>query len=110
MVCLDLRQERRAGRNWTVSYHNVVPRRRNDLPSLVHSQSNEVDVRDLAAAHVLAISVEEAGNNRFAISKQPYTWQICLDEVANDEQVKKAWPKIPTGKPGADKLEDQNGE
>lgn len=74
------------------------------------SQSNEVDVRDLAAAHVLAISVEEAGNNRFAISKQPYTWQICLDEVANDEQVKKAWPKIPTGKPGADKLEDQNRE
>lgn len=67
-------------------------------------------MRDLAAAHVLAISVEEAGNNRFAISKQPYTWQICLDEVANDEQVKKAWPKIPTGKPGADKLEDQNGE
>lgn len=75
---------------------------------LFYSQSNEVDVRDLAAAHVLAISVEEAGNNRFAISKQPYTWQICLDEVANDEQVKKAWPKLPTGKPGADKVEDQN--
>ena len=58
---------------------------------------------------MLSISVEAAGNNRFAISKQPYTWQICLDEVANDDKVKKAWPKIPTGKPGADKLEDQNG-
>lgn len=71
-------------------------------------QSNEVDVRDLAAAHVLSISVEAAGNNRFAISKQPYTWQICLDEVANNDKVKKAWPKLPTGKPGADKLEDQH--
>lgn len=74
------------------------------------SQSNEVDVRDLAAAHVLSISVEAAGNNRFAISKQPYTWQICLDEVANDDKVKKARPKIPTGKPGADNLADQNGK
>lgn len=74
------------------------------------SQSNEVDVRDLAAAHVLSISVEAAGNNRFAISKQPYTWQICLDEVANNDKVKKAWPKLPTGKPGADKLEEQHGK
>lgn len=112
MVRLGFWQERRSRCNWPVRIFHKQP-----LPyqscakvSPSYSQSNEVDVRDLAAAHVLSISVEEAGNNRFAISKQPYTWQICLDEVANDDKVKKAWPKIPTGKPGADKVEDQNRE
>lgn len=73
-------------------------------------QSNEVDVRDLAHAHVQAITVEEAGNQRFAISNQPYTWQLCLDEVYGDDQVMKDWPKLPKGETGADKLEDQSGE
>lgn len=71
------------------------------------SQSNEVDVRDLAAAHVQSIAVEEAGNNRFAISNQPYTWQLCLDEVYGHPEVSKAWPKLPKGKTGADTVESQ---
>ena len=72
-------------------------------------QSNEVDVRDLAYAHVQSLSEEKAGNQRFAISNQPYTWQLCLDEVSDDPAVTKDWPKLPKGERGADKLENQSG-
>ncbi|CAD6582220.1 MAG: methylglyoxal reductase (NADPH-dependent) gre2 [Cyphobasidiales sp. Tagirdzhanova-0007] len=70
--------------------------------------SNVVDVRDLAHAHVQAISLEEAGSKRIAVSNQPYTWQLCLDEVYGNDAVMKSWPKLPKGRTGADKLEDQN--
>ena len=72
--------------------------------------SNVVDVRDLAHAHVQAISLEEAGSKRIAVSNQPYTWQLCLDEVYGNDAVMKSWPKLPKGRTGADKLEDQNRE
>jgi hypothetical protein len=71
--------------------------------SLSHriSAGNAVDVRDLAHAHVKAITVEEAGNNRFAISKQPYAWQDALDIANSVEAIKEAFPKLPVGKPGS---------
>lgn len=47
------------------------------------SGGNMVDVRDLAQAHVQALTVPEAGGNRFAISCKPYTWQDVLDSIAD---------------------------
>ena len=74
------------------------------------TSGNLVDVRDLAHAHVQAISIEEAGSKRFAVAKQPYTLQLCLDELYVDGKVMKSWLKLPKGNRGADKVEDQNGE
>lgn len=74
------------------------------------SAGNEVDVRDLALAHVKAIMVEEAGGNRFAISKQPYSWQDALDVANKNEEIKKAFPKMPVGKVGAGAEIKQNRE
>ena len=69
---------------------------------------NEVDVRNLAQAHVQAIAVEEAGGNRFAITNQAYSWQDGLDIANESEEIKKAFPKLPVGKPGAGKEVKQN--
>lgn len=55
----------------------------------------------MALAHVRAIMVEEAGSNRFAVSKQAFSWQDALDVANSNEEVKKAFPKLPVGKPGA---------
>jgi len=69
---------------------------------------NEVDVRNLAQAHVQAIAVEEAGGNRFAITNQAYSWQDGLDIANQSEKIKKAFPKMPVGNPGAGKEVKQN--
>ena len=78
------------------------------LTNVLCSAGFQVDVRDLATAHVQAISVEEAGKNRFAISNQAYTWQECLDIANKNSDVKKAFPKLPVGKPGAGAAVTQN--
>lgn len=69
---------------------------------------NMVDVRNLAQAHVQAIAVEEAGNNRFAITCQPYSWQDGLDIANANEEIKSKFPKLPEGKKGAGKEVKQN--
>lgn len=71
---------------------------------------NEVDVRDLATAHVQAIAVEEAGNNRFAITNQAFSWQQALDIAYPNEEIKKTFPNLPEGKKGAGDDIKQNCE
>lgn len=60
-----------------------------------------VDVRDLATAHVNALSTKEAGGHRFLISSPGY-WSY----QALSEQVRKQFPalasRIPKGNPGQD--------
>jgi len=62
---------------------------------------NQVDVRDLAAAHVESIAIEEAGNNRFAITNQAFSWQQCIDITYPNEEIRKAFPNLSEGKKGA---------
>lgn len=69
---------------------------------------NEVDVRDLAKAHVQAIAVEEAGGNRFAITNQAYSWQDALDIANENKEIKEKFSKLPKGTPGAGKEVKQN--
>ena len=78
---------------------------------LAHSYAKVVDSRDLAKAFVLAISCAEgAGNNRFGIANQAFSWQDCLD-IANDkDEIKKAFPKLPVGKKGSGAGAKQNRE
>jgi len=67
---------------------------------------SEVDVRDLAKAHVQAIAVEEAGNNRFAITNQAFTWQQALDVL--DGQSSDVFPNVTKGQKGAGDNVKQN--
>lgn len=77
-------------------------------PTIWNSAGNEVDVRDLALAHVKAIMVDAAGNNRFAISKQAFSWQDALDVANRNEEIKAAFPKLPVGKPESGRDIKQN--
>jgi nucleoside-diphosphate-sugar epimerase len=65
---------------------------------------NVVDVRDVAYAHILALTTASAGNNRFAISIGKFTWQDIADEVHASDAVTTEWKKqVPFGKPGSGK-------
>lgn len=68
---------------------------------------SEVDVRDLAIAHMQALVVEKAGGNRYAISKQAFCWQDALD-IFHEKGQGKDWPNATKGEPGAGKLAKQN--
>lgn len=72
------------------------------------SAGNMVDVREVARAHVECIKQESAGNNRWAITNCPFTWQQALDVANADENVKKAFPKLPTGTAGSGDNTKQN--
>jgi len=67
----------------------------------------EVDVRDLAFAHVEALVQEEAGNKRFGISNAAYSMQECLDILHSSqdpevkEALKKHYKETPVGKTGS---------
>ncbi|KZS90133.1 NAD(P)-binding protein [Sistotremastrum niveocremeum HHB9708] len=60
--------------------------------------SSFADVRDIASAHYLAITVQAAGGQRFIPSNGEYTWQDFLDALADS-----GLPNIPKGTPGAGK-------
>ena len=69
----------------------------------------QVDVRDLAFAHVQGLTVEEASNQRYAISNGPYTWQDVLDVCSTLESAEaknaatKYYADVPKGTPGSSK-------
>ncbi|RKL08153.1 hypothetical protein BFJ68_g9500 [Fusarium oxysporum] len=62
-----------------------------------------VDVRDLAAAHVRALEVSEAGNERFLIAGGRYSYQQTADVLRASPRIPDAEKKkIPRGHPGDD--------
>ncbi|KZT38290.1 NAD(P)-binding protein [Sistotremastrum suecicum HHB10207 ss-3] len=77
-------------------YQTVKGERSNE--ELVKPVSSFGDVRDVAAAHVLAIITPEASGRRFITSAGPYTWQDWLDALADS-----GLPDIPKGVPGGSK-------
>jgi nucleoside-diphosphate-sugar epimerase len=77
-----------------------------DLPG---AAGNAVDVRDVARAHVLALTTEAAGQNRFATSIGTITWQGVVDLVHASEVVPTEWKeRVHVGKPGSGKDLVQN--
>jgi nucleoside-diphosphate-sugar epimerase len=70
---------------------------------------NVVDVRDVAQAHVLALTTAAAGKNRFATTIGKFTWQDIADEVHASDAVPAEWKKqVPVGKHGSGKDVVQN--
>ncbi|EGF97908.1 uncharacterized protein MELLADRAFT_113978 [Melampsora larici-populina 98AG31] len=53
--------------------------------------ASEVDVRDVAFAHIQSLLIEKAGGNRYLISKQPLIWQDALD-IVNESNQAIHWP------------------
>ncbi|KDQ18875.1 hypothetical protein BOTBODRAFT_28363 [Botryobasidium botryosum FD-172 SS1] len=45
-----------------------------------------VDVRDVALAHVRALEVEEAGGQRFIVTKTSFSWQLIYDTLQQDRK------------------------
>lgn len=78
-----------------------------DAESAVKPLSSEVDVRDLANAHLQSLVIEKAGGNRYAVSKQSFTWQDSLDIIQEKGQGKE-WPNATKGKQGGGKSVPQN--
>ncbi|KIJ56201.1 hypothetical protein M422DRAFT_219369 [Sphaerobolus stellatus SS14] len=62
---------------------------------------NWVDVRDLAEAHVKALTVEEAGGNRFIIGAGSFATQDLLDAI--HAKGDPALASVPKGQPGSGK-------
>ncbi|KZT38291.1 NAD(P)-binding protein [Sistotremastrum suecicum HHB10207 ss-3] len=77
-------------------YKTIKGQRANE--DLVKPISSFADVRDVASAHVLAITTPEAGGQRFLTSSHTYTWQDWLDALADS-----GLPDIPKGVPGGGK-------
>lgn len=60
-----------------------------------------VDVRDLATAHVRALEVPEAGDERFFIVSGRYSYQQTADVLRTSSRISEAdKKKVPVGKPG----------
>jgi nucleoside-diphosphate-sugar epimerase len=60
-----------------------------------------VDVRDLATAHVRALEVPEAGNERFFIVSGRYSYQKTADVLRESPRIPEAYKKkVPLGQPG----------
>lgn len=69
-----------------------------DIPNHV---GNAVDVRDVAAAHIVGFEKDEAKNQRLLVSSEPFSLQSILDVLHKDfpEEAK----NIAVGTPGSDK-------
>ncbi|KAH9824937.1 hypothetical protein DFH28DRAFT_1047065 [Melampsora americana] len=78
-----------------------------DAESAKQPLASEVDVRDLADAHLRSLVIGQAGGNRYAVSKQIMTWQDGLDIIQEKDQGKE-WPNATKGELGAGKLIKQN--
>ncbi|KZT38287.1 NAD(P)-binding protein [Sistotremastrum suecicum HHB10207 ss-3] len=81
----------------TLELYKTVKGERSD-EELVKPVSNFVDVRDVGAAHYLAIATPDAAGRRFITSAEPYTWQDFLDALSAS-----GLPNIPKGVPGGGK-------
>jgi len=83
------------------SLHALIHKKPEELTEayLLAPNSNFVDVRDVALAHVRALEVEEAGGQRFIASGGSYTWQDVLD-VINESKLPSS-VNIPKGNPGS---------
>ncbi|KAG0147581.1 hypothetical protein CROQUDRAFT_655967 [Cronartium quercuum f. sp. fusiforme G11] len=80
---------------------------KSDPETAKNPMGSMVDVRDVAIAHVQSLVIEKAGGNRYAVSKQRYTWQDTLD-IVQDKEHGKLWPDAIKGTPGSGKLVKQN--
>ncbi|EGF97925.1 uncharacterized protein MELLADRAFT_84161 [Melampsora larici-populina 98AG31] len=78
-----------------------------DAESAIKPWGSEVDVRDLANAHLQSLVIEKAGGNRYAVCKQSFTWQDSLDVIQEKGQGKE-WPDATKGEPGSGKSVKQN--
>ncbi|KAF8511613.1 D-lactaldehyde dehydrogenase [Hysterangium stoloniferum] len=62
---------------------------------------NWVDVRDLAEAHVRAITMDKAGGERFIIGAGSFTTQDILDAIHSRPVPDRDFSNVPKGTPGA---------
>lgn len=68
-----------------------------------------VDVRDVAAAHIRALQVEEAGGQRFAPTIGQFTQQGIVDVIHDADWIPEEYKKqVPTGKKGNTKVEQND--
>lgn len=72
-----------------------VKKKDNDLSE---TAGNWIDVRDVALAHFLALTVPEAGGERFIISNGPFSGQDIVDILHTFPSPP---PNLPVGKPGS---------
>jgi len=63
------------------------------------STGNWIDVRDVATAHFKALTMEEAGGERFIVSAGPFNGQDIVDIIHSFPGDK--IPNVPVGKPGS---------
>ncbi|KAE9387892.1 D-lactaldehyde dehydrogenase [Gymnopus androsaceus JB14] len=73
------------------------------LDALANVGAGWVDVRDIALAHVLALTKEEAGGERLLISKGEFTFQDFIDAANSLSSSDLPLDKLPKGNPGAGK-------
>ncbi|KAE9390117.1 D-lactaldehyde dehydrogenase [Gymnopus androsaceus JB14] len=73
------------------------------LDALANVGAGWVDVRDIALAHVLALTKDEAGGERLLISKGEFTWQDFIDAANSLPPSALPLDKLPKGNPGAGK-------
>lgn len=59
-----------------------------------------IDVRDVAAFHVAAITNPKASNQRYLISGGDLSWQAFVDHVHADPSFDDVKARIPVGTPG----------
>lgn len=65
-----------------------------------HSNGDAVDVRDVAAAHIVAFEKDEAKNQRLLLTSGPFTDQTILDILHRDFPEEAS--NLPVGTPGSD--------
>jgi len=100
--------------NTSVAMHRAYLTNQKKVEELQGFAGFQVDVRDLAYAHVESLVREEAGNKRFGISNGAYSFQDCLDILhsTSDQDVKavlkKYYPDMPVGKTGSSKEVNMN--
>jgi len=78
------------------------PKQNTNEAFLTEARLNYVDVRDVSEAHILAIEKEEAGGQRFIVSKGPYCVQDFYD-ILNASGI----PSVPIGFPSSPILKSQ---
>lgn len=66
----------------------------------LHSNADAVDVRDVAAAHLVAFEKEEAKNKRLLLQSGPFSEQTIVDVL--HEEFPELTKNVPVGKPGSD--------
>ncbi|KAF8583135.1 NAD(P)-binding protein [Ramaria rubella] len=101
-----------SGLGWSLNFLYKVIRDESSIPGTSLAEpfggsAHYVDVRDLADAHVKALEIEEAGNERFIVSAGVFTWQDIVDSLSTSSLVP-SLPKLPRGIPGSGKSAHHN--